>query len=158
YGAFRGQGVFISPNQGTVWNQMLGLTGNPLLTDFGTGQPLTVNPPQNTPSGGNGRILLAKPALTGTYLPDGTYTGNTAEDVQYETWLYAMVVATDGTLDGVFLTKDNGQNWTQLQIPRFRIKQFNPVAGPDIDIPTNDPSRGAYQNFSGGFLTGQGNV
>src|SRR5262245_46957418 len=55
YGAFRGEGVFISPNQGQVWNLMAGNGGNPLLVN-----PLTqqnVNPlTQPSPNGGLGRI------------------------------------------------------------------------------------------------------
>src|SRR5262249_15134107 len=89
--------------------------------------------------------------------PDGTYTGNPALDVQYETWVYAAVVGADGNLDGIYLTKDNGQNWTQLQIPRFRIRQFNPVNGPDVDIPTNDPTRVALAPFSAAFFAPQAN-
>ena len=33
YAAIRGVGVFMSPNQGQVWNQMLGGIGNPLIID-----------------------------------------------------------------------------------------------------------------------------
>ena len=33
YAAIRGEGVFMSPNQGQVWNQMLGGIGNPLIFD-----------------------------------------------------------------------------------------------------------------------------
>ena len=33
YAAIRGVGVFMSPNQGQVWNQMLGGIGNPLIFD-----------------------------------------------------------------------------------------------------------------------------
>ena len=34
YAAFRGEGVFISPNQGQVWNLMTGGIGNPLIVDI----------------------------------------------------------------------------------------------------------------------------
>ena len=54
----RGEGVFISPNQGQVWNLMAGTGGNPLLVN-----PLTqknVNPiTAPNPNGARGRIELA---------------------------------------------------------------------------------------------------
>src|SRR5207248_2813186 len=32
-------------------------------------------------------------------------------------WLYALVAKTDGGLDGAYVTKDFGQNWTKIRIP-----------------------------------------
>src|SRR5262249_47262277 len=107
-------------------------------------------------SGAKGRILLAKPFLTGVYLPDGTYTGNVAEDLQYEGWLYALVVNSNGTLDGLYETKDNGDNWTYVRIPAFQINPLFPNA-PSVQIPTNDTSLVDYDPLSGDFYVGQGN-
>ena len=42
YAAFRGDGVYISPNRGQVWNQMTGGIGNPLIVNIQTNQ--NVNP------------------------------------------------------------------------------------------------------------------
>ena len=116
YAAFAGDGVYISPNRGQVWNQMLGTTGDPLIQDgdFFPRRPVPVTAPPSTPNGAKGRIVLAKPELTGVFLPDGTYTGNPAQDLVYEGWLYAVVVAPSGHLDGLYLTKDLGQNWTKV--------------------------------------------
>ena len=44
-------------------------------------------------------------------------TGNAAEDAVYEGWLYAIVSTPGGALDGIFVTKDFGQNWTEVRIP-----------------------------------------
>ena len=43
YAAFRGDGVYISPNQGQVWNLMAGGIGNPLIVNLHT-PDTTVNP------------------------------------------------------------------------------------------------------------------
>jgi subtilisin-like proprotein convertase family protein len=106
YAGIRGQGVYMSPNQGQVWSQMLGTTGNPLIDDTHTGN--NVNPANNgTPGGAQGRIVLAVPQPS----------GNAAADAVYEGWLYAIVATPAGALDGIFVTKDFGQNWTKVRIP-----------------------------------------
>ena len=58
---------------------------------------------RRTPNGAKGRIVLAKPFLT----------GDPRQDLLYQGWLYAAVVTADGHLDGLYLTKDFGQNWTR---------------------------------------------
>ncbi len=111
YAAFSGgsgaaAGVYISPNQGQVWSQMLGNVGNPLIDDIHTGT--NVNPANNgTPNGGGGRIVLAVPQPS----------GDAAADAVYDGWLYAIVSTPAGALDGLFVTKDFGQNWTKIRIP-----------------------------------------
>src|SRR5262249_33074458 len=86
YAAIVGQGVFLSPNRGQVWTRMLGGAGAPLTHDLSIGNGNTPVPVNQTVSGspgnGQGRIVLAKPFLT----------GNPVEDLQYEGWLYALVV------------------------------------------------------------------
>ena len=73
-------GVYLSPNQGQVWNLMTGGVGNPLIIDDTTGAD--VNPATNpSPNGVGGRIILAVPAPN----------GNAVEDAIYSGWLYAAV-------------------------------------------------------------------
>ena len=61
-------------------------------------------------------------------------TGNAAQDAVYEGWLYAIVSTPAGGLDGIFVTKDFGQNWTEVRIPTEPNQgyQTNPA------IPAND--------------------
>ena len=125
YAAIRGVGIFMSPNQGQVWNQMLGGIGNPLIFDSRYGPSPNVNPVNGlTPTGAEGRISLAVP----------NPTGNAAQDAVYEGWLYAIVSTPAGALDGIFVTKDFGQNWTQVRIPTEPNQGYltNPA------IPAND--------------------
>ena len=69
-----------------------------------------------------------------------TPTGNAAEDAVYEGWLYAVVSTPAGALDGIFVTKDFGQNWTEVRIPTEPNQGYltNPA------IPTNDVSLADY--------------
>jgi subtilisin-like proprotein convertase family protein len=160
YAAIAGTGVFASPNRGQVWNQMLGGVGDPLIQDLSTGlgnNPVPVaQPVSGSPGAGQGRIVLAKPFLT----------GNPVEDLQYEGWLYALVVspptppAVPGTLNGLYLTKDFGQNWTQVAlktIPSITVSG----ATFSFAVPTNNPNLQSYELFAGppgsGFEGGQGN-
>ena len=131
YAAIRGVGVFMSPNQGQVWNQMLGGIGNPLIFDTHYAPSPNVNPVNGpTPNGAEGRIALAVP----------NPTGNAAQDAVYEGWLYAIVSTPAGALDGIFVTKDFGQNWTQVRIPTEPNQgyQTNPA------IPANDVGLADY--------------
>jgi subtilisin-like proprotein convertase family protein len=156
YAAFRGDGVYFSPNQGDVFNPVLGTTGDPLIQNVG-GQslPVPVNNPStpptpNSPSAGalgqvanGGRIVLAKPAPTGNALQDGIYRG----------WLYAAVVQNvdvqqGGLSDfvGLYLTKDFGQNWTKIDVTaagQAITPDFKPF------LPTNTPSNGADYTLTG---------
>ena len=131
YAAIRGVGVYLSPNQGQVWNQMLGGIGNPLIFDTQPRASPNVNPVNGpTPNGAQGRIVLAVP----------NPTGNAAEDAVYEGWLYAVVSTPAGALDGIFVTKDFGQNWTQVRIPTEPNQgyQTNPA------IPSNNISNADF--------------
>ena len=95
---------------------MTGGIGDPLIQQ-GTrpSTPVPVAAPLGTPNGAKGRIVLAKPALT----------GNALEDVQYQGWLYAAVIAAPGNnvfstkeqFDGLYMTKDFGQNWVKVTLP-----------------------------------------
>ena len=46
-----------------------------------------------------------------------TPTDAADENGIYSGWLYAAVVTTSGNFDGLFVTKDFGQNWTQVTMP-----------------------------------------
>ena len=98
-------GVYLSPNQGQVWSLMTGGIGNPLIIDNTTGAD--VNPIANpSPNGVGGRITLA--------VPDPN--GNAVQDTIYSGWLYAAVTTPSGGFDGLFVTKDFGENWTNVGI------------------------------------------
>src|SRR5262249_55452111 len=76
YAAIRGVGIYMSPNQGQVWNQMLGGVGNPLIFDSFTFANKNVNPTAGkNPNGGEGRIALAVPQPTGDAAQDAIYNG-----------------------------------------------------------------------------------
>jgi subtilisin-like proprotein convertase family protein len=140
YAGFRGEGVFLSPNRGQVWNQMLGGIGKPLMSDGDQrfplpGDPIPVTAPSDTPSGAKGRIVLAKPELTGDPL----------QDLLYQGWLYAVVMETTGRFNGLYITKDFGRNWTRARIPTLgtvgggvgsivRVVPTNDISQPDYDV------------------------
>ena len=131
-------GVYLSPNQGQVWNLMTGGIGNPLIIDDTTGA--NVNPATNpSPNGVGGRITLA--------VPDPN--GNAVEDAIYSGWLYAAVVTTSGGFDGLFVTKDFGENWTNVGLnTALPATDLAPVTQSPIaynqGIPTNDVTAPAY--------------
>jgi DNA-binding beta-propeller fold protein YncE/subtilisin-like proprotein convertase family protein len=153
YGAFMGQGVYSSPDRGQTWNLMAGTTGDPLIQDFdftptsavGVGSVNGAYSAGDTPNGPKARIILAKPALT----------GNPLEDILYEGWLYAAVISTPtivtadnqlvqgGHLDGLFVTKDFGQNWTRIQDPYLGDDQNG------VKIPSTDPREGNFEPTGG---------
>jgi subtilisin-like proprotein convertase family protein len=122
YAAFRGDGVYFSPNRGTVWNLMTGGIGNPLIRDGDVipSQIIPVNNNGSSPNGGQGRIVLARPAPT----------GDPIKDVQYQGWLYALAAGTNT----LYLTKDFGQNWTPVRLP------VNTSFG--LNVPSNNPTLG----------------
>ncbi len=133
--AIQGVGVFMSANEGQTWQLMAGNVGNPLIVNTGTSK--NVNPSdlgsEQTPNGPNGRIVLAKPALT----------GDPAKDALYEGWLYAAVATPDSHLKGLYVTKDFGQNWTQVRIPT--LGSLTGGLGSTVRAtPTNDTSQADY--------------
>ena len=121
-------GVFMSPNQGQVWNLMAGNVGNPLIIDTLTGK--NVNPDESpNPTAAEGRIVLSVPAPT----------GNAVENAIYAGWLYAAVATPSGGYDGLFMTKDFGQNWVEVN-----IATMPPAANFNQAIPTNDVTQPNY--------------
>jgi subtilisin-like proprotein convertase family protein len=151
YAAIRGQGVYISASEGNAgtWTLMAGQQGgNPLLRLF-TGQGISANI-FGTPNGAYGRIVLATPALTGNLVPGQPYTGNRARDLIYENWLYALVITPNNALQGLYLTKDRGNNWTQIKMP------YNGNEANGVVVPTNNESKPGFDPFSNGTVA-QGN-
>ena len=153
YAAVEGSGVYISPNQGQVWNLMAGGVGDPLIHDSVTQSSIPVNQPgSNSPNGASGRIVLVAPALLPSTAPNATL-----QNFIYQNWLYALVVTTDGNLQGLYLTKDQGQNWTQV-----RIATLPTAGGPGVftrlAVPTNNISQPDYNVLGGlGGFAAQGN-
>jgi subtilisin-like proprotein convertase family protein len=150
YAAVAGLGVFSSPNRGQTFNLVAGGVGNPLIRDADR-TSAQVNPvaPSATPNGAKGRIVLAKPSLT----------GDAAQDLVYQGWLYAAVITADSHFDGLYLTKDFGQNWTRLRIPTLAPVVTGGVAGVRA-VPTNDLGQPDYDIGGGPAGTGlpaQGN-
>jgi subtilisin-like proprotein convertase family protein len=124
YAAIRGTGVLMSQNQGSSFTIMNGGIGNPLIRNADT-TGIAVTNPTATPNGAKGRIVLATPSLT----------GSRAQDLGYEGWLYAAVVTSGGTFDGLYVTKDFGQNWTLIPIPVLGgLFPTNDETQPTVDI------------------------
>src|SRR5262249_27610227 len=152
YAAFRGEGVFFTPQapQAVSMSQLLGGQGNNLIRDEATDTAIPFTAPPDTPNGAKGRIVLATPAL----LPN-----NPLANSFYQGWLYALVVAPNGTLNGLYSTKDFGHNWTKVKIPvRIPPAPFAPipiVATNDESQPDMDPF--SHQIGGGGNLPPQGN-
>ena len=143
YAAFPNHGVFISTNQGQTFVQMTGQLGkDPLLVSSGfPASPTTVGNSGVTPNGSSGTIVLAKPALT----------ASVSENIDYQGWLYAAVENTNGTFQGLYVTKDNGQNWTLVQLPNI------PGTGSvKAAVPTSNTSNGSYDPTSSKYSQ-QGN-
>ncbi len=113
YAAFGGDGVYASSNQGGTFLPLLGTLGDPLIQDSVTNQKIpVVTPGGSTPNGASKqRIHLAKPVV----LASTDINNPSAEDRLYEGWLYALV-SNGGSYEGLYLTKDFGQNWTKVHI------------------------------------------
>ena len=108
FAGIQGQGVYMSTNQGQNWTLMRsGNIGNPLIVNTTTG--LNVNPglAQPNPNGAKGGSSWPSPPRPAT--PYRTR--------QYEGWLYAAVATATGGFDGLYLTKDFGENWTEVNTP-----------------------------------------
>jgi subtilisin-like proprotein convertase family protein len=147
YAGFRGEGVFYTTSAPSALSLSLrnGGTGVPIRRDVDV-NPDTTIPVGNlgvNPSGGNGRIVLAAPA----------FTGNPLQDTLYEGWLYAVVVGTDNHLQGLYLTKDFGLNWTKVRLP---VKNLNPTDRVP-SVPTNDETAPLDYDVLGNKTFAQGN-
>lgn len=148
YAAFPNAGVYISSNQGQTLSQMTGQLGkDPLLVNPGfPASPIAVGDSGVSPNGGSGTILLAKPALT----------HHVSEDIAYQGWLYAAVENANGTFQGLYVTKDNGENWTLVQLPNIpgggSVKAAVPTNN-NIDINSYDPTSSQFSTQGNYDLT-----
>jgi subtilisin-like proprotein convertase family protein len=152
YAGFRGEGVFLTTAAPFAGNMSLltGQQGNQLFRDEDSpGQAQIQFNTNPTPTGANGRIVLATPALT----------NNPLFNKLYENWLYAVVVTAGGNLQGIFMSKDAGRNWTQVHIPVFLPNPNFPLTGfpsNNESLPDHDPL-GAKAGAFGGTAHAQGN-
>ena len=148
YAAFRGEGVFTTPQATSATTMQLaaGGGGTPLIRNTATtpDTAVTVAAPADTPNGAKGRIQIAGPAATGDVLADTFYAG----------WLYAIVATTGGGRDGLYLTKDFGRNWVKVKTPVYVPNPANKSVG----FPTNNETRPDQELFAPPSLpNGQGN-
>ena len=92
YAAFPGHGVYISPNRGQSLDLMAGNSFDPLIRDPSFNPPKPITLANGGPFGGanGGRIVLAKPALIPSTVPNAD-----VENLLYEGWLYAAVADAD---------------------------------------------------------------
>ena len=155
YAAFRGDGVYRAQpaTSATSLTPLLGTpTGNGSFidADSSTNQRVPINAPSATPNGNKGRILLATPALT----------TNAVENLNYQGWLYALVITGSSSLDGLYLTKDFGQNWTKVSLAEYLQKDA--TGQPTAGFGTNDYTQPDHDPFAAppgttNPLPGQGN-
>ena len=103
----RGQGVYMSPNQGQVWNLMAGGVGDPLIQDPTPSSPNVEPGHRARPPTAPGRIVLAEPAPT----------GNAAQDLIYAGLALRRRGHSRRPFGGLYVTKDLGQNWTKVAFP-----------------------------------------
>jgi subtilisin-like proprotein convertase family protein len=148
YAAFRGEGVYRA-NPAYIASTMVLLTGLPsgngsfIDGDDPKQTRIPIAAPATSPTGPKGRVLLATPTLT----------NNPLKDLQYQGWIYATVVTVGDDLDGLYMSKDFGQNWTKVRIPNYE-----PAKGTGYG--TNDYTRPDHNPFGAqgtGVLPSQGN-
>ncbi|OWK40275.1 RTX toxin [Fimbriiglobus ruber] len=137
FAGFEGDGVYIDANapSSNFMSQMAGnssqfVNGSFINNDTPTPVAVGLGGGQVSPNGGFGRIVLAVPTLT----------NSTFENLNYERWVYALVVAADGSLQGLYLTKDAGANWTKVDLPAY-----SPQAGSSYG--TNNYTQGQVNPF-----------
>ncbi|QDU19299.1 FG-GAP-like repeat-containing protein [Urbifossiella limnaea] len=106
------------------------------------GTPVTV---QNNPAPTNiGRVVIATPALT----------GSTFQNFNYRDWTYALVVTPNGSLGGLYVTKDAGLNWTRVVMPIRGVFGTNNENQLDYDLfasPYNSEPAPNFTQSSNGF-------
>jgi hypothetical protein len=123
-------GVYRSTNFGNSFTLMSGGAGIPVLQNVNTNPTATVGVTNNaaTPNGTNGRIILAKPSLVPSTNPNAL-----VENQLYEGWVFALVVNTNDTINGFYVTKDSGANWTRVAIPTSTTINSNVHGTPSND-------------------------
>jgi subtilisin-like proprotein convertase family protein len=154
YAAFRSVngapgGVYLSTNQGASLRLLAGGQGDTLIRDGDVSPAGTVNVANGpTPNGNVGRIVLAVPPLANnhinptTHLPDLVLNAQDPQNLIYQGWVYAAVVNPNGTFNGLYLTKDTGANWTQVNLPHVQT----PLG---LGTPTNDETNPNHDTEGG---------
>ena len=122
-------------NPGTTTNliRLIGTAGNPLVRLGGvTGTPLGVSNDTLSPGTTTGWVKLAVPALT----------NNPLKNDFYKDWIYAL------TPQGLYVTKDRGNNWTLVKLPEVLVGGvLQPFGTNNINDPSVQPTAG-YDNFA----------
>jgi subtilisin-like proprotein convertase family protein len=144
YAAFRGQGVFFTSNATGATGMTAvngGNTVNPLLRDVGPNLPPGTSTPGTAltilnsplPATGTGRVVLATPAATGNRLLDDFYSS----------WVYCLTMNANGSMNGLYVSKDFGGTWTKVNLPGTGGAGTNDETQPNIDVgsPGGQPSR-----------------
>jgi subtilisin-like proprotein convertase family protein len=146
YVAFQSSGtqVYSSPNRGQTLNPMTGSNFDAFIQMFDVlvnGQPKQV-PLASSPNPlGGGRVTLAVPSPVPSTVPNAD-----VENLIYQNWLYAAVAnPTTGALVGLFMTKDGGATWTQIQTPVYPLIPANPLI---TAVPSNDTGLPNYDVIS----------
>jgi hypothetical protein len=159
YGAFAGDGqnttpggtiaggVYVAAGDATTAVAMTQLVGNqistPRVNDDGPSDgnfEIATEVPPETPNGPDtSNIELAVPSVTNDPLADTFYQG----------WLYATVSHPNGAFEALFVTKDGGDNWTQVALPYY-------VPDPAFlaSFPTNDNLANASTPITGAIEIG----
>ena len=136
FAGIQGQGVFYTTSATARGNTLFSANGGPgnFTRQDDSTFPNSPIPILNTvsPSQGQGRIALAVPALTASPLLNSVYGQ----------WIYAAVAnpptpAGNGNLFGLYVSKDDGNDWTQIQLPGFVQGNFIYDVGTDNSA---DPS------------------
>ncbi|WP_020470586.1 proprotein convertase P-domain-containing protein [Zavarzinella formosa] len=136
----RGTGVLFTTNLTANvpnWALTNGLSGRPdvrQLDTNGFSVAVPVQAPVDTPNGAKGRIVLVTPQFI---------NGNPLANLYYKDWVVAAVSTTAGKLDGVYVSKDKGANWTKLNLNT--TQGFNDTS-PDIETLNGAP----FNNFFSG--------
>lgn len=139
-------GVYESINGGNSWVLLAGINSNPQIRDgdfFGFQPVVPVVAPADTPNGNKGRVVLARPALT----------GNPAQDLLYSDWLYVAVANAGNNQPGLYVTKDLsvGQNWTQVRLPQAYTSNYPQLLGAanqPLGVSTNNSTSSGGADFS----------
>ncbi|MBX3401282.1 MAG: proprotein convertase P-domain-containing protein, partial [Gemmataceae bacterium] len=138
YAGIPGQGVVFTSSAPAA-GSMTPLGGNQgnqnrRTVDNGVELEVLVNGSSSPNGGAGGRIALAVPAFEDTDLENSFYQG----------WLYAFVSNASGTLEGFYMTKDFGRNWTRVNLPMFQPG----LPGNKQGFGTNNETRTQVDPFS----------